>query len=229
MTPGLPGRLPYNGQPRWFKALCGAFFRMAFGACSVRGTELIPAEGPLIIASTHRSYIDPIVLGAFIPRPAFFMAKIELFRNRAFAAVIRGFGSFPVDPEIALGSTFRTAVGLLQQGEAVVIFPEGGIVDSLGENGYKEGVGLLSSLTGAPVVPIYLEDTNTLFSWPAGPTRRSRMAFWAGGPIDPPEERGREGRNQIAERVEAALEEMNREFRAGDPPGGEAPGRAESP
>jgi hypothetical protein len=55
------------------------------------------------------------------------------------------------------------------------------------------------------------------------------MAFWAGGPIDPPEERGREGRNQIAERVEAALEEMNREFRAGDPPGGEAPGRAESP
>ncbi len=218
MALDLPGRLPNNGQPRWLKAILAAYFRMAFGECSVRGTERIPAEGPLIIASTHRSYIDPFVLGTFIPRPVFYMAKIELFRNRAFAAVIRAFGSFPVDPEKALGSTFRTAMGLLRQGEAVVIFPEGGIVDSLGEQGYKEGVGLLSSLTGAPVVPIYLENTNTLFSWPSGLTNRTRMVFWAGEPIPAPEGRGRETRNLIAQKVGAALEELNREFRAGSPP-----------
>jgi 1-acyl-sn-glycerol-3-phosphate acyltransferase len=218
MTPGLPGTLPHNGQPQWLKAVFAAYFRMAFGECSVRGVDQIPAEGPLIIASTHRSYIDPIVLGTFIPRPIFYMAKSELFRNRAFAALIKAFGSFPVNSEKALGSTFRTAMGLLRQGEAVVIFPEGGIVDSLGEQGYKEGVGLLSSLTGAPVVPIYLENTNTLFSWPAGLTDRTRMAFWAGEPIPPPEGRGREARNRIAEKVGAAIEEMAREYRAGDPP-----------
>ncbi|MFC1491697.1 lysophospholipid acyltransferase family protein [Nitrospinota bacterium] len=214
MTRESPGRLPSNGQPPWFKGLIRAYFRMAFGRCEIRGIENVPAEGPLIIASTHRSYLDPLILGAFILRPLCFMSKSELFQNRLLSAFITAFGAFPVDRESVRGSTFRTAVNLLHQGEVVAVFPEGGIVDSLGEQGFKKGVGMLASMTGARVLPIYLSGTNTLFSWPMGLSNKTWMVLHAGELIEPGENRGRVGRNQISERVGEKLQELERAFLA---------------
>ena len=141
MTRTPRGRLPHNGQPPWFKRLVRGYFRMAYGRCDIDGIENVPLEGPLILAATHRSYLDPIILGAFIPRPISLMGKSELFENPLFSALATAFGAFPVDRERARGSTFRNAAEILNLGEALVVFPEGGIVDSLAEQGFKAGVG----------------------------------------------------------------------------------------
>lgn len=207
-------RLPHNGQPPWFKRLVRGYFQMAYGRCETRGLENVPREGPLILASTHRSYLDPLILGAFIPRPINVMAKSELFENPLFSALVTAFGAFPVDRERARGSTFRAAAEILNRGEALVVFPEGGIVDSLGEQGFKAGVGMLASMTGAAVIPIYLSGTNTLFSWPLGFTDKTWMAILAGEPITSGGSRGKGVRNQIAERVAEALQEMEQSFLA---------------
>ena len=94
MSRVAPQRLPKNGQPSWLKALAKGYFQSIFGECDIRGIERIPLEGPLIIASTHRSYLDPIILGAFIPRPIFQIAKSELFKNRIMGGLITAFGGF---------------------------------------------------------------------------------------------------------------------------------------
>ncbi len=214
MTRHPPGRLPHNGQPPWFKALFRAFFRTAFVRCEIRGIENVPLEGPLILASTHRSYLDPFILGAFFHRPVCFMAKSELFENPLFSALITAFGVFPVDRENVRGSTFRTAAYLLRQGEAVAVFPEGGIVDSLGEQGFKAGVGMLASMTGAPVLPVYLTGSNTLFTWPMWVSGKAWMALHIGEPIDTGGSRGKGVRNRIAKRVAEALQEMEQSFLA---------------
>jgi 1-acyl-sn-glycerol-3-phosphate acyltransferase len=214
MTRTPRGRLPHNGQPPWFKRLVRGYFRMTYGRCETRGLGRVPLEGPLILASTHRSYLDPIILGAFIPRPLSFMGKSELFENPLLSALCTAFGAFPVDRERARGSTFRAAAELLNRGEAVVVFPEGGIVDSLAEQGFKAGVGMLASMTGAAVIPIYLSGTNSLFSWPLGFTDKTWMAILAGEPIASGRSRGKVVRNQIAERVAEALQEMEQNFLA---------------
>ena len=116
----------------------------------------MPSEGPLIVASTHRSYLDPVALGAFLPRIFNFMAKSELFEKRSVAAFITAFGAFPVNRESVRGSTFRTAIKLLRNNGAIIIFPEGGIVESIGEQGFKGGIGMLARRTGSPILPVYL-------------------------------------------------------------------------
>lgn len=212
MTQGAPEKLPLNWQPPWLKALFRAYFRMAFGEVSVRGLDQMPAEGPLIVASTHRSYLDPLILGAFTPRPFSIMSKSELFSNPLFSRLITTLGAFPVDRENARGSTFRTAVKILRKGNVLVIFPEGGIVESMGEQGFKEGVGLLASMTGARVLPVYLSEANTLFSWPDGLTNDTRLVIHAGELIEPAGPNGKANRIRIAEKIASALVALERDY-----------------
>jgi len=212
MMRGAQEKLPPNWQPPWFKALFRAYFRMAFGEVSLRDLDRIPAEGPLIIASTHRSYLDPLILGGFIPRPFSTMGKRELFSNPIFARLITTLGAFPVDRENTRKSTFRTAVKILRKGDVLVIFPEGGIVDSMGEQGFKEGVGLLAAMTGTRVLPVYLSGANTLFSWPDGLTNDTRLVIHAGELIEPAGPGGKANRVRIVEKIASALVTLEQDY-----------------
>ena len=69
----------------------------------VTGSELVPAEGPVIVAPNHKSIVDPFFIGLATKRRLHFMAKAELFEGRS-ARVLSGLGAYPVrrgtaDPE----------------------------------------------------------------------------------------------------------------------------------
>jgi len=202
-------RLPAGHQPRWAKFLVRGLIRLAYGGAEVAGLEHVPRQGPLIIAPTHRSYLDPIILSAFLPRVIYCMAKRELFEVPLLGSAVRFFGSFPVDRGAARGSTFRVALRLLRLGGTVVVFPEGGIVAKMGEE-LKAGMGALASMSGAPVLPVYLAGSNTLFSWREAISDSPRLVFRVGPPITVPERRGREGREEMTRRVMAALGGLER-------------------
>ena len=69
------------------------YFRM-----SRIGREHIPAEGPVILAANHRSFLDPFVIGTHgRAGPIYFVAKKELFRNRLMAWFLNALGAFPID------------------------------------------------------------------------------------------------------------------------------------
>lgn len=202
-------RLPPGHQPDWFKALVSGFFRLAYGGAEVTGLEHVPRQGPLIVASTHRSYLDPVILGAFLPRVLYCMAKRELFESRILRPLIRFFGAFPVDRSAARGSTFRTALRLLRMGGTVMIFPEGGIVEGMGEE-LKGGVGSLAAMSAAPVLPVYLEGANTLFSWPEALSDSPWLILRVAPLISPPAQRGRNAREEVTRRVIDALAGLER-------------------
>jgi 1-acyl-sn-glycerol-3-phosphate acyltransferase len=124
----------------------------------VVGGEAIPAAGPLIVACNHVSYLDPPVLGSAFPRPVEYMAKQELFRIPILGPVITGLHAFPVDRSRGDGAAIKRAVSVLRGGAALGIFPEGtrnkdGTVKPQG------GVALLHHLTGAPIVPAFVQGT----------------------------------------------------------------------
>src|ERR1700733_6401189 len=61
------------------------------------GREHIPRRGPVIIASNHRSFLDPFVIATMARRPMYYVAKKELFANRVQAWFLNALGAFPVD------------------------------------------------------------------------------------------------------------------------------------
>jgi 1-acyl-sn-glycerol-3-phosphate acyltransferase len=119
------------------------------------GREHIPAEGPVILASNHRSFIDPFVIGTMVRRPVYYVAKRELFEfHPVLTWLLSALGAFPVDRGAGDGEMIDTAKGILARGGIILMFPEGTRTrpGSLGKP--KRGVGRLALESGAPVVPI---------------------------------------------------------------------------
>ncbi len=135
-----------------------AYLRV-FRRFRVVGLERVPAAGPLIVACNHVSYLDPPALGAALPRPVSYMAKIELFRIPVLGPLIRALGAFPVDRSRGDVAAIKAAVKVLQQGAVFGIFPEGGR-NPEGSKQPQMGVALLASLSGATVIPAYLSGTS---------------------------------------------------------------------
>lgn len=131
-----------------------------------RGQHHVPAGGPMLLVANHSSVLDPPLIGAMAPRPLSYLAKEELFRIPLFGRLITAVNARPVRREGADAKALRTALRLLEQGEALLVFPEG----TRGEEGTlrtpKAGAGMLAVLSGVPVVPAYVRGSGGV--WPRG-------------------------------------------------------------
>jgi glycerol-3-phosphate dehydrogenase (NAD(P)+) len=137
-----------------FRGLLQPFFHVYFRLNRI-GREHIPAEGPVIIAANHRSFLDPFVIAVMARRPMYYVAKKEIFLyNRVLAWVLSALGAFPVDRGAGDAEMIETAKAILARGDIVLMFPEGTRTrpGSLGKP--KRGVGRMALETGAPVVPV---------------------------------------------------------------------------
>jgi glycerol-3-phosphate dehydrogenase (NAD(P)+) len=117
------------------------------------GTEHIP-EGGVILASNHRSFLDPFAIGCCLGRPIYFVAKQELFKNPLLGWILNCLGAFPIQRGAADEESVDTSLALLERGQAVVIFPEGTRIRTGSLGSPKRGVGRLALQSGKPVVPI---------------------------------------------------------------------------
>jgi glycerol-3-phosphate dehydrogenase (NAD(P)+) len=144
------------------RALLTPFFLVYLGMRRI-GREHIPKEGPVILASNHRSFFDPFVIGTMTWRPVYYVAKQELFTyNRLLSWLLNALGAFPVARGASDQETIETARVILGRGDIVLMFPEGTRTrpGSLGKP--KRGVGRLALETGAPVVPIAIIGTEDI-------------------------------------------------------------------
>lgn len=135
------------------RALFQTFFHVWFRLSRI-GREHIPAQGPLILAANHRSFLDPFVIGTMVRRPIYYMAKRELFSHRLVAWYLNNLGAFPIDRGAGDSDAMATARAVLERGDCVVVFPEGSRTRPGGLGRPRRGVGRLALETGAPVVPI---------------------------------------------------------------------------
>jgi 1-acyl-sn-glycerol-3-phosphate acyltransferase len=109
---------------RVIRAMFVPFFLVYFRMQRV-GREHLPRSGPLLLASNHRSFLDPFVIGTLVKRPVYYMAKRELFEKRWQAWALNALGAFPVDRGAGDRDAMETARAILARGDCVVVFPEG--------------------------------------------------------------------------------------------------------
>src|SRR3954452_10152780 len=143
-----------NTPVYWFVRAFLQPFLQVFFRLSRNGRHHIPAEGGVLLASNHRSFLDPFVIGCCLRRPIFFVAKQELFENRLIGWFLNCMGAFPIRRGESDEESVKTALALLERGDAVVIFPEGTRIRRGALKQPKRGVGRLALESGAPVVPI---------------------------------------------------------------------------
>ncbi|MFN2616354.1 MAG: 1-acyl-sn-glycerol-3-phosphate acyltransferase [Thermoleophilaceae bacterium] len=120
------------------------------------GRRHIP-DGAVILATNHRSFLDPFLVGICASHPVYFMAKKELFRNRLLGWLLSRLGAFPVRRGESDAEAVRTSLELLERGQPVVIFPEGTRIRTGSLAAPRRGVGRLALASGAPVVPIAIK------------------------------------------------------------------------
>lgn len=142
----------------------------------VEGLENIPQTGALLIAGNHLSNADPPAIGAFagLVRDSRFVAKKELFKVPVLGWFFRRCNYIPVDRKRTIGDmgALKEVVDALNNGESVIMFPEGTRSKTGLPQKPKSGIGFLVYKTGAPVLPVKIEGT---FGWPW--VRKIRVKF----------------------------------------------------
>ncbi len=128
------------------------------------GRKNIPTEGSLIIACNHVAFSDPALIIVNCPRKIYYMAKSELFENKAFAVLLKNMNAFPVRRWSADRNALKYAVKVLRKGEVLGIFPEGRRV----RGGAKpvearKGIGYIARISHSDILPCCIFKINKRF------------------------------------------------------------------
>ena len=193
---------------------------------TVTGRENVPLSGPVILASNHLSFIDSIAIPLMAPRRVAYLAKAEYWRGSGIGGwlsrtLFTALGALPVEREAsrAAQAALDTAMGVLRQGGAFGIYPEG----TRSRDGRlargKTGVAWLALTADCPVVPVAVHGTDRIQPIGARWPRLHKLRVTFGEPLTFPEHRGLAGkgkaRREVTDQVMEAIAALSGQEKAG--------------
>ncbi len=154
-------RLGYKPTEKLFETFLSMYFEQ-----DIKGQEKVPDEGRVILASNHRSFLDPIILGLSVDRKPVFMAGEKLYE----IPILKQFLDFTDAIKIERGNRDLEAIKecrkVLENDRLFCIYPEGAIPGGEPEHSkdmVKEETGLLPGYPGtvklaiqtdSPIIPV---------------------------------------------------------------------------
>ncbi len=183
----------------------------------VLGAWRLPATGPVILAGNHAHFIDGPMLIGTSPRPLHFLVKQEAFVG-PLDPFLRGIGQLPVDRSSTDRGAVTAALGVLERGGVLGIFPEGTRSGGGDFAQLRAGLAYFALRSGAPVVPVaVLGSARPGRLIKALPPLRGRIDVVFGDPFDAGDGSGRRTRtaldaatSRIQKRLTEHLEYANR-------------------
>ena len=132
---------------------------------TVKGTERIPRDTPVLFVSNHRSYFDILVSYVTLPVPAGFVAKKEMEKIPFLSWWMRMINCLFLDRDnIKEGlKTILKGIDLIKDGYSIFIAPEGTRSQTNEMLPFKEGSFKMAEKTGCPVVPVAITNTDAVF------------------------------------------------------------------
>jgi 1-acyl-sn-glycerol-3-phosphate acyltransferase len=196
-----------------------------------REQDRIPADGGVILAANHVSYVDPMALGLYVldaGRAPKYLAKSSLFEKPLIKHVFIGAKQIPVYRGTADASNALTAaVEAVRAGECVLIYPEGSATRDTDcwPMKARTGVARLALMSGAPVVPIAQWGPQNLWRYKARfprPFPRKKIQILTGTPVDLSAYIGKpltaQVLREVTDLIMARITDLLVELRGGQPP-----------
>ena len=149
-------------------------------------TEVLDLPGATILAPVHRSNLDSALLATHSSRRIRALGKESLFTTPGVAWVCAALGAIPVRRGEADRDALKAAKGLLDDGETMIVFPEGGRQQGSEIAELFDGAAWLSARTGARVIPVGIAGTGAAMPEGARWIRRSTVAIVPGDPMEAP-------------------------------------------
>jgi 1-acyl-sn-glycerol-3-phosphate acyltransferase len=126
----------------------------------VTGDEHIPTEGAAILVANHVSFVDAVLLMAASPRPIRFIMDHQIFKIPVLGWLFKLGKAIPIAPQkvdvAVYERAFAEARRVLDEGDLLCIFPEGGITRDGTLQPFKGGIMKILETHPVPVVPLAL-------------------------------------------------------------------------
>ncbi len=149
-----------------------AFVLRTLYRVEVTGIENMPKPGErAVVVVNHLSFLDGVLLGAFLPGKPTFAVHTAIARNLWLKPFFKLFEIFPVDPTNPMSA--KAMVKAVREGRTLVIFPEGRITVTGALMKVFDGPGMVADKADAPIVPVRLDGPQySMFSRMKGKARR---------------------------------------------------------
>ncbi len=183
----------------------------------VQGIENIPDEGAALLVCNHVSYLDALLIGGAVPRPARFVMYYRIFNTPGAGWVFRAARAIPIagarEDAALMEKAFDDVDAALAAGELVCIFPEGALTKDGEIAAFKGGVERILASRPVPVIPLALRGMwvsmwsyrNSKLRQLRVPRRfRAHVDLIVGTPVD--------GAQASAESLEARVRELRGDF-----------------
>lgn len=142
----------------------GAF---TFGmSLKTEGQHHVPAKGPFLLLANHASYLDPPAVGCGLSRPIFYLARATLWKNPTFGALLTSVNTLPVNQDGPAHEGLKAIIAKLQQGQGVVVFPEGTRTETGEMAPLQPGILLILRKVGFPFPIVPVGVGGTFATWP---------------------------------------------------------------
>jgi cytidylate kinase len=183
--------------------LISGFFRVRY-----RGLENMPATGAFILAPSHRSNVDFILLPGLTKRRMRFLGKDTIWKFKVFGSFFDSLGGIPVRRGTTDRESMRICSAILSQGEPLVIFPEGSRKSGPTIDELFDGAAFLAAKHGVPIIPVGIGGSDRAMPKGTKFPRPVRLTVTVGAPIPAPEG----GRRSIRATTATLRNEIQRLF-----------------
>lgn len=187
----------------------GVILLRVFYPVRIENRELIPLQGPLIVAANHFSYMDPIVLQIVFPRRIFFMMTEIYYEGRGkwFFQLLHCICVKEKGSNIA---ALRESLEVLKKNSVLGIFPEGGVSKEGCLRAGDPGVGFLVAKSGSPVIPAFISGTYEALPKGARIPKISRIKVTFGKPLIFDNIENKENKRGIVEITRSIMEHIEK-------------------
>ncbi|HEY8527216.1 MAG TPA: lysophospholipid acyltransferase family protein [Acidimicrobiales bacterium] len=219
----------------------GALRLLGFGLAKiwlrveVHGTRNVPAHGPFVLAPVHRSNVDFLLASFVVRRRMRYMGKASIWKWSAPGRFFSMLGAFPVHRGSADRDALRTCIRVMENGEPLVMFPEGTRRSGPRVHELFDGAAYVAARTGVPLVPVGIGGSEEAMPHGAKFIKPHKVVLVVGEPIEVPRGDGtgrvprrvvRELTEQLHGAIQACFDEARR--RAGLPVAGDASNAADA-
>jgi cytidylate kinase len=190
-------------------AICKAYWRVTY-----EGTDHVPGSGAFVLAPVHRSFIDFGLVAMVTRRRVRFMGKDTLWKVSWFGRLISALGAFPVNRRAADREALRRCMEVIDQGEPLVLFPEGTRRSGPVVADLFEGAAYVAIRTGVPIVPVGIGGSEHALPKGRRVPRPVKVHVVVGPPLTPPPPKpsGHPSRREVRELTAALQAEVQRLF-----------------